>query len=40
MHNRARFDLRLEYTEPTIPPLADENAGWTQGLVATWQPPV
>jgi len=30
LYNRARFDLRLDYTEPPVPPLAEEDAAWAQ----------
>jgi len=40
LYKRARFDLRLDYNEPPIPPLANEDAAWAQGLVAAWPSPV
>jgi hypothetical protein len=34
LYDRARFDLRLDYTQPPIPPLSDEEAEWTEQLLA------
>lgn len=28
LYNRARFDLRLDYSEPPVPPLSDTDAEW------------
>lgn len=30
LYNRARFDLRLDYTQPPVPPLTDEDAAWAR----------
>jgi len=30
LYRRARFDLRLDYTQPPIPPLAEADAAWAQ----------
>ena len=40
LYSRARFDLRLDYTEAPVPPLADEDAVWAQDIVAHWPSPV
>ncbi len=32
--NRARFDLRLDYTQPPVPPLPAAHTAWTEALVA------
>jgi hypothetical protein len=34
LYRRARFDLRLDYTQPPVPPLAEANAAWAQELIA------
>jgi hypothetical protein len=34
LYERARFDLRLDYTQPTIPPLSDEDAAWAKQLLS------
>jgi len=33
LYRRARFDLRLDYTQPPIPPLAEADAAWAQALI-------
>jgi hypothetical protein len=33
LYGRARFDLRLDYTQPPVPPLSDANTAWTQELI-------
>jgi Protein of unknown function (DUF4058) len=33
LHRRARFDLRLDYTQPPVPPLSDADRVWAQGLM-------
>jgi hypothetical protein len=33
LYERARFDLRLDYEAPPVPPLADEDAAWARGLI-------
>lgn len=35
---RARYDLRIDYTQPPSPPLTAEAAAWAQALLATAQP--
>ncbi len=30
LYARARFDLRLDYTQPPVPPLSDVDAAWMQ----------
>jgi hypothetical protein len=32
LYGRARFDLRLDYDEPPVPPLRSEDAAWAQTL--------
>ena len=39
LYKRARFDLRLDYNEPPVPPLAAADAVWAQELIAQWSPP-
>jgi hypothetical protein len=34
LYDRARFDLRLDYTRPPVPPLGEEDAAWARSLVA------
>lgn len=34
LYQRARFDLRLDYTVPPTPPLAPDDAQWAQTLLA------
>jgi len=34
LYDRARFDLRLDYTQPPVPPLEDEDAEWAKQLLA------
>lgn len=33
LYQRARFDLRLDYTQPAVPPLNEEDAEWAEGLL-------
>jgi hypothetical protein len=33
LYRRARFDLRLDYTQPPIPPLAEAHAAWAQEII-------
>lgn len=33
LYQRAHFDLRLDYTQPPIPPLSDADADWAQDLI-------
>ena len=33
LYQRARFDLRLDYTQPPIPPLAETDAAWARELI-------
>jgi hypothetical protein len=33
LYHRARFDLRLDYTQPPIPPLVEADAAWAQTLM-------
>lgn len=33
LYDRARFDLRLDYTTSPVPPLGDDDASWAIGLI-------
>jgi len=33
LYERARFDLRLDYAQPPVPPLGDEDAAWARTLI-------
>jgi hypothetical protein len=33
LYERARYDLRLDYDAPPVPPLSDEDAAWSRGLI-------
>ena len=33
LYRRARFDLRLDYTQPPIPPLTEADVAWAQELI-------
>lgn len=33
LYDRARFDLRLDYSQPPVPPLSDEDTAWAQQLL-------
>jgi len=33
LYDRARFDLRLDYTRPPVPPLADDDAAWAREIL-------
>jgi hypothetical protein len=33
LYDRARFDLRLDDTQPPVPPLAETDAAWSRGLI-------
>ena len=35
LYGRARFDLRLDYTRPAVPALAEDDAVWASSLVAS-----
>ena len=35
LYGRARFDLRLDYSQPPLPPLSDEDSIWAQELLTT-----
>jgi len=39
LYARARFDLRLDYTLPPLPPLTDADAAWAEEVVSRWSPP-
>lgn len=34
LYSRARFDLRINYTQPPIPPLSEEDAAWARELLS------
>lgn len=34
LYDRARFDLRLDYTKPPVPPLDEADAAWARDIVA------
>jgi hypothetical protein len=33
LYERARFDLRLDYTQPPVPDLPGDDAAWARGLI-------
>lgn len=33
LYQRARFDLRLDYSQPPVPPLSEEDAEWARALI-------
>ena len=35
LYDRARFDLRLNYAKPPVPPLSEGNSAWAQSIVGT-----
>ena len=35
LYDRARFDLRLDYTPPPVPPLGEDDTAWARSLVAS-----
>ena len=35
LYDRARFDLRLDYTQPPIPALAEDDAAWARSLATS-----
>lgn len=35
LYTRARFDLRLDYTQPPVPPLSPEDTAWANELLNT-----
>ena len=35
LYTRARYDLRIDYSQPPAPPLREENRVWAAGLLAT-----
>jgi hypothetical protein len=38
LYRRARFDLRLDYTQPPVPPLSDADRLWAHELIADLEP--
>ena len=34
LYQRARFDLRIDYGQPPVPPLAEEHLSWAANLMA------
>jgi hypothetical protein len=39
LYDRARFDLRLDYTGPAVPPLSAEDSAWATVLIAEFPGP-
>jgi hypothetical protein len=37
LYERARFDLRLDYNQPPVPPLADKDAAWAGELLSPFE---
>ncbi len=37
LYERARFDLRLDYTKPPSPPLEEEDAAWARDIISRRQ---
>jgi hypothetical protein len=35
LYDRARFDLRLDYSQPPVPPLAEADTVWSRGLIGS-----
>ena len=35
LYNRARFDLRLDYTQAAVPPLTGDDAAWARSLATS-----
>ena len=35
LYDRARFDLRLDYTQPPVPPLGEDDTAWARSLLAS-----
>ena len=35
LYHRARFDLRLDYAQPPVPPLAEDDTAWARTLVVS-----
>jgi hypothetical protein len=33
LYDRVRYDLRLDYSGPAVPPLSEANAAWARGLI-------
>lgn len=33
LYERARYDLSLDYSQPPVPPLRDEDVAWSQALI-------
>jgi hypothetical protein len=38
LYDRARFDLRLDYAKPPVPPLTEGNAEWARAIVGGMPP--
>jgi hypothetical protein len=34
LHERARYDLSLDYKQPPVPPIRDDDAAWAQQLIS------
>jgi hypothetical protein len=37
VYERARFDLRLDYAKPSVPPIEEEDAGWARERIEAWR---
>jgi hypothetical protein len=35
-YERDRYDLRVDYRRPPVPPLSPADAAWTATLLRTW----
>jgi hypothetical protein len=35
LYDRARYDLSLDYSQPPVPPLGEEDAAWARELLAS-----
>ena len=33
LYQRARYDLSLDYSQPPVPPLGEEDVAWAQQLI-------
>jgi len=38
LYDRARFDLRLDYGKPAVPPIAPEDEAWAKERIAESAP--
>jgi hypothetical protein len=35
LYDRASYDLAIDYSQPPVPPLHDDDAAWAQHLLST-----